>query len=134
MASVSSATESAHITSTAYTPTRVFSSNLQFNSENLTAEQATDVYNLMVECHALGKKLATQFQTLSGLEVIHQATAQATTHEIINAGCTAQSEANMHLPRGNDREPKHQETLQQLLVEVDKVWKDTNDIVYSHQL
>ena len=55
--------------------------------------------------------------------------AQATAHEIINVGCTAQSEAYVHLARGNHREPKHQETLQQVLAKADQVWKDTNDIV-----
>ena len=71
MASILCTMESAHITSTVYAPTEVFSPNLQFNSENLTAEQVRDVYNLVVECQALGTKLANEFQTLSGLEVIH---------------------------------------------------------------
>ena len=34
----------------------------------------------------------------------------------------------------NNCEPKHQETLQQLLTEVDKARKDINNVVYSHQL
>ena len=126
--------ESARITSTVYAPTGVFSPNLQINSENLTAEQAPDMYNLVVEFQALDTKLANEFQTLSGLEAIHHAVAQATTHEIINAGCTAQSEAYGLLPRDQDHKPKHKETPQQLLTEADKVWKDTNDVMYSHQL
>ena len=133
-ASIFSATESAHVTSTIYAPTGVFSLNLQFNSENLTAEQATYIYNLGVECQALGTKFADKFQTLSGLEAIHRATAQATAHEIINAGHTTWSEVYVHLPRDKDCKPKHKETLQQLLAEADKAWKDTDDVVYSHQL
>ena len=92
----------------------------------------TDMYNLMVECQAIGTKLVNKFQSLSGLKAIHQAVAQTAAHKIFNAGCTAQSEAYVHLPRGNDHEPKHQKTLQQLLTEADKAWKVTNDVVYSH--
>ena len=88
----------------------------------------------MVECQALGTKLANEFQALSGVEAVHRAVAQATAHKIINVGCTALSETYVHLPRDKDHEPKHQETLQQLLAKVDKAWKDTNDVVYSHQL
>ena len=102
--------ELACITSTVYTPTRVFSPNLQLNSENLTAGQVTDVCNLMVECPALGTKLLNEFQTLSGLDPFHHTTAQGTAHKIINAGCTAQSEAYGLQPRDQDHEPKHKET------------------------
>ena len=83
----------------------------------------------MVKCQALGTKFANEFQTLSGLEAIHHATAQATTHKIINVGHTAQSETYGLLPRDQDHEPKHKETLQQLYAEADKAWKDTNDSV-----
>ena len=92
------------------------------------------MYNLAVECQALGTKLANKFQTLSELEAIHCAMAQATTHKIINAGCTAQSEVYGLLPRDQNHEPKHKETLWQRLTEADKAWKDTNDVLYSHQL
>ena len=51
----------------------------------LNAEQSTEIFNLAVECEALSTELAKQFQTLSRLEAMHYAMAQATAHETINA-------------------------------------------------
>ena len=92
------------------------------------------MYNLTVECQALGTKLANEFQTLSGLEAIHHAAGQATAHEIINVGHNAWNDAYGLLPRDQYCEPKHKGTLQQLLAEADKVWKDTNNVVFNDRL
>ena len=50
--------------------------------------QAKELYDLGAECQALGTQLAKEFQTLSRLEAMHCAAAQATAHETINEGCT----------------------------------------------
>ena len=57
--------------------------------DTLSAEQAAEIYQLAAECQALGSELAKQFQNLSRLEAVHNAAAQATAHETINAGCMA---------------------------------------------
>ena len=65
---------------------------------------------------------------------MHQAAAQATAHETINAGWMAQNIAYSVLPEGQTWDKKHEETLQQLCTEADKAWKDTNNLVFNHQL
>ena len=42
----------------------------------LNAEQSTQIFNLVVECQVLSTELAKQFQTLSGLEMMHRAMAR----------------------------------------------------------
>ena len=59
---------------------------------------------------------------------------QATAHETINVGQMAQNVAHSILPEGWTLDKKHEETLQQLCAKADKAWKDTNDLVFNHQL
>ena len=87
-----------------------------------------------MECQALGTELAKQFQTLSGLEAMHHAMAQATAHEAINAGQMAQNAAYSILLDEQTPDKKHEETLQQLHAKADQAWKGTNDLVFNHQL
>ena len=93
-------------------------------TQTLSAEQSTEIFNLAVECQALSTELAKQFQTLSGLEVMHCAAAQATAQETINAGQMAQNAAYSVLPDGQTWDKKHEETLQQLHAKADKAWMD----------
>ena len=102
--------------------------------QTLNAEQSTEIFNLAVECQAQSTELAKQFQTLSGLETMNRATAQATAHKTINAGQMAQNAAYSILPEGWTRDKKHEKTLQQLHTKADKAWKDTKDLVFNHQL
>ena len=102
--------------------------------ETLNAEQSTEIFNLVAECQALSTELAKQFQTLSRLEVMHHAMAQATAHKTINAGQMAQNVAYSILPDDQTPDKKHEETLQQLHTEADRAWKDTNNLVFNHQL
>ena len=39
--------------------------------QTLNTEQSTEIFNLVAECQALSTEPAKQFQTLSGLEVMH---------------------------------------------------------------
>ena len=78
---------------------------------SLTAEQTTEIFHLAAECQALGTQLAKQFQTLSGLEVMHRAAAQATAHEIINTGCVGRGVAYSILMNGSNSDEKHEKTL-----------------------
>ena len=102
--------------------------------QTLNTEQSTQIFNLMAECQVLSTELAKQFQTISGLEVMHRAMAQATAHETINMGWMAQNVAYSILPEGQTWDEKHEETLQQLYAEAGKAWKDTNKLVFNHQL
>ena len=45
-----------------------------------------------------------------------------------------QNAAYSILPEGQAWDKKHEETLQQLCTKADKGWKDTNDLVFNHQL
>ena len=38
------------------------------------------------------------------------------------------------MPNGQALDKKHDEILQQLCAEADKTWKDTNNVVFNHQL
>ena len=98
--------------------------------QTLSAEQSTEVLNLVAECQVLSTELAKQFQTLPGLEAMHHAAA----HETINAGWMAQKAAYSILFDGQTQDKKQEQTLQQLCAEADKAWKDTNDLVFNHQL
>ena len=86
------------------------------------------------QCQALDTELAKQFQTLSRLEGMHCATAQDTANETINAGHMAWNVAYSVLPDGQALDKKCEETLQQLYMEANKAWKDTNNVVFNHQL
>ena len=100
----------------------------------LNTEQSTEIFNLAAEYQALSTELAKLFQTLSGLEVMHLAMAQATAHETINVGQMAWNTAYSILLDDQTWDKKHEETLQQLCTKADKAWKDTNDLVFNHQL
>ena len=102
--------------------------------QTLNAEQSKEIFNLAAECQVLSTDLAKQFQTLSGLKAMHHAMAQATAHETINVGWMARNVAYSILPEGQAQDKKHEETLQQLCAEADKAWKDTNNLVFNHQL
>ena len=65
---------------------------------------------------------------------MHHSMAQATAHETINVGWMAQNTAFSILPDDQTQDKKHEETLQQLHAEADNAWKDTNDLVFNHQL
>ena len=89
-----------------------------------------EIFNLAAECQALSTEQAKQFQTLSRLEVMHHTTARKT----INAGQMAHNTAYSILPGDQTHDKKHEETLQQLRGKADQAWKDTNDLVFNHQL
>ena len=80
------------------------------------------------------KHWAKQFQTLCGLEMMHHAAAQATAHKTIDAGQMAWNTAYSILPDGQASDKKHEEILQQLHAKATQAWKDTNDVVFNHQL
>ena len=60
--------------------------------------------------------------------------AQATAHKTINVEQMAQNVAYSILPDDQTSDKKCEETLQQLHTKADKAWKDTNDLVFNHQL
>ena len=100
----------------------------------LNAEQSTEIFNLAVECQALSTEQAKQFQTLSGLEAMHHAVAQATANKTIHMGWMAQNVAYGILLGDQTHDEKHEETLQQLHIKANQTRKDTNDLVFNHQL
>ena len=101
-------------------PPGLTSLHLLLTTETLNAEQTTEIYHLVAECQALGTELAKKFQTLSRLEAMHHAVAQATAYKAINVGYMVQSTAYSILPDGQASDKKHEETLQQLCVEADR--------------
>ena len=101
--------------------------------DTLSTRQAVEIYQLATECQALGAELAKQFQNLSRLEAIHHAAAQATAHETINARRMAHNAAFSAITT-NQPDADHEEFLHQFHAEADQAWKDTNDIIFSHQL
>ena len=102
--------------------------------QTLTAEQSSKIFLLAVECQALGTNLAKQFQTISGLKVIHQAATQVTAYETISMGQMAHNMA-FSPPTGADVDAAvPEETKQQNHTEADKTWKATHELVYNHLL
>ena len=97
-----------------------------------SAEKAADVYQLTAECQALGSKLAKQFQTLSRLEAMHHTMAQAMAHETVLLGCVACSTAYRFATTIQNAE-EWESTLCGH-AEANKVWKDANDVIFSHLL
>ena len=99
----------------------------------LSRDQVAEIYQLITECQELHTEVAQKFSCLSTLKAIQWIAAQATAHETINAGCVAHEVAgicNMLNPDVGG----HESIWQQLTMEVDQVWKDTNDILLSHPL
>ena len=120
-----------HISSSAWQPPGLTSPPAM---QTLNTEQSTEIFNLAAECQALSTDLVKLFQKLSGLEMMHHAPAEATAHETINVGQMAQNTVYSVLSVGQTWDKKHEETLQQLCTKANKAWKDTNDLVFQHQL
>ena len=98
----------------------------------LNAEQFTEILNLAAEFQALSTELAKQFQTLSGLEVMHHTTAQATAHtkQSMQGGWPGMwPTASCQMARlgiKNIRKPYSGSAS--------RLTKGTNDLVFNHQL
>ena len=107
-----------------------FSPTLPPSMDTLSAEQVVEIYQLATECQALGVELTKQFQDLCRLEAMHCAMAQATAHETINVGHMAPNAA-FSMITGNQPDRDHEKFLHQFCAEA---WKDTNDVIFSHQL
>ena len=131
---MASIARSQHVSNSMWQPPGLIPCTCSLPTGKLNAEQSTEIFNLAAECQALSTELAKQFQRLSRLEVVHHATAQATAHETINVGQMAQDVAYSLLQDDQTWDKKCEETLQQLRTEADKAWKDTNDLVFNHQL
>ena len=101
--------------------------------DTLSAEQATEVYQLTTECQALGSDLAKWFQTLCRLKATHHTTAQATAHETVLSGCVAHS-TTYGFTTTIQKAEVWESTLCGVHEEANKAWKDANDIIFSHLL
>ena len=99
----------------------------------LNAKQAAEIYQLATECQALGSDLAKWFQTTCGLQASHHTVAQATTHEMVLSRCLIHSTADA-VSTTTQQTEEQESTLHGLCDEANKVWKDTNDIIFSHLL
>ena len=120
-----------HVSSSTWQPTGLTSPPAM---QTLNIEQSTENFNLVAECQALSTDLAKQFQKLSGFKAMHHTMTQATAHETINVGQIAWDAVYSIMSVGQTQDKKHEETLQQLCTKADKAWKDTNDLVFQHQL
>ena len=131
---ITSVAGSQRVTSSMWQLPRPFSPALPPATDSfLSAEQAVEINQLATECQALGAELAKQFQNLSGLEAMHCTMAQATAHETINVGCMAHNAAFSTIAANQlDRDCK--KFLHQFHAVADQAWKDTNDVIFSHQL
>ena len=89
--------------------------------------KAKELYDLGVECQALGTQMTKEFHTLIGLEAMHHTVAQATAHKSINEG-------HLEMMNKDESDQKCKEILQKLCREADKAWVDTNNVVFDHQL
>ena len=87
--------------------------------DTLSAEQAAEIYQLAVECQALGSKLTKQFQNLSGLEAVHCTAAQAKAHETINMGCMACSAA-FGITTATQTDEEHESSMHRLCTEANQ--------------
>ena len=101
---------------------------------SLTPEQSAEIFCLGAECQAVGTQLAKQFQMLFRPEAMHCTVAQVTTHETINQGQVERNATYNILLSANTSNKKHERTLQKLCKEADQAWKDTNHMVFDHQL
>ena len=96
--------------------------------------QAKELYDLGAECQALGLQLTKEFHILMRLEVLHHAVAQAMSHKTINVGHPERGVTYDVLMNKDWTGQNHEETLQKLYKEADKVWVDSNEVVYDHRL
>ena len=99
----------------------------------LSAKQATKIYQLATECQALGSDLARWFQTICRLKATHHTTAHATAYETVLSRCLVCSTAYAVAATTQQAE-EWESTLHRLPEEANKVWKDANDIIFSHLL
>ena len=113
-------------------PTGVLSPGL--SSPHLTINQANSVYQLAVECQALGIKLAKKFQVLSSLEAIHHKSIQGTVHETLTLGCSAKEAAYFAIIWDRVPDDERKATTHNLHSEADVAWKERYEVMYNHQL
>ena len=130
---VTSFTRSQQVTSSRWHHPAPFSTLPLQGLDPLSAEQATEIYQLAIECQALGSGLAKWFQTICGLKASHHTVAQATTHELVLSGHLIHSTA--YAVAATTQQAKEWEsTLRGLCKEANKAWKDANDVIFSHLL
>ena len=96
-------------------------------------DQAAELYQLAEECQALGSDLTKRFCTLRSLEATHCATAQSTAHKMVLSRHQAHSTA-YRLATATQAVPERELTLHGLYEAANKVWKDVNDVLFSHLL
>ena len=118
-----------YVSSSMLLPVELFSPNVQ-PSQGPLWEQAKEIFYLGAECQALSTQLAKQFQTLSGLKVMHHMAAQATAHETINAGHLGQDAAYSILMNGDETDKKCDETLLKLARRLTRLWR-TPTMLYT---
>ena len=111
-----------------------FSLATQLAPSYLSPKQSTEAFCLEARGQAVGTQLAKEFQHLSGLETMSCVVAQATAHETINRGCMEKGTAYNILMSANAPDKKLEKTLRKLHREANQAWKDTNNVVYEHQL
>ena len=130
---LTSVARSQQVTSSMWQPPRLLSLALPPAMDTLSAGQVAEIYQLATESQALGTELTKQFQNLSGLEAMHHAMAQAMAHETTNMGCMACNAAFSPIA-ANQPDGDCEKFLHQFHAEANQAWKDTNDIIFSHQL
>ena len=124
---------SQQVTSSMWQPPGPFSPPLTSAMDTLSTRQAAESYQLATECQALGVELTKQFHNLSRLEAMHCAAAQATAYKTINAGCMAHNAA-FSTTAANQPDVDCKEFLHQFHMGANQAWKDTKDVIFSHQL
>ena len=123
---------SQQVSSTMWRPLGLTSTHFM---QTLMAEQSAEIFSLAAEFQTLGANLAKQFQTISSLEVIHQASTQATAYETINMGWMAYNTAFSPHTRADIDATMLEETRQRICTKTDKAQKDTHELVhYDGQL
>ena len=121
------------VTSSRWHPPAPFSSLALQGLDPLSTEQAAKIYQLTTECQALGSDLAKWFQTICRLKALHHAMAQATAYETVLSRCLIHS--TVYAAATTTQQAKEQEsTLRRLCDKTNKVWKDVNDVIFSHLL
>ena len=124
---------SQQVNGSGWQPTRSFSPLLSQAMDTLSAEQATEIYQLAAECQALGSELTKQFQNLSRLETMHRAASQASAHETINGGCMAHS-ATFGIATATQTDKEWKSSMHRLCIKANQAWKDGNEVIFSHLL
>ena len=100
----------------------------------LTIDQANSIFSLASECQALGVRLAKEFQVLSGLEAIHRNSIQATAHETLTLGHSAQEASYLAIVRDDIMEAEREAMTHCLHSEADATWEEMHKVMYNHQL